>query len=275
MVEPAEALHMVSKQRQQEKDIKDFASDPMCANDAAEMSETVLVKVKVQDRGSLGEEEMVTVAVNPRAPLVEMQRTLCSKLDVDVSRQLLRGFIGNGVQGQPGRFWDLDSTRSAAEYKIDSGECEVHLRCMPAAPPGSSGQEESQYADTDAKSAETPNKASKEERLAAWIKQEAADTAKVEAVAQQTRRQAWLEEQTKETVRQQQEKEAAAAAKAEKQARDAEFFAQQRKTAAATLAAVAAPTAKAVGPNVEHSISVSPPSIARLLSQRGRFQVVF
>ena len=171
MVEPAEALHMVSKQRQQEKDTKDSASDLACANDAAETSETVLIKVKVEDRRSLGAEEVVTVAVNPRAPLVEMQRTLSSKLDVDVSRQLLRGFIRDGVQGQPGRFWDLDSTRSAAEYKIDSGECEVHLRCMPPAPPGSSGQEESQYAETAAQSPETSNKASKEERVAAWIKQ--------------------------------------------------------------------------------------------------------
>ena len=49
--------------------------------------------------------------------------SLADRLNVAVGRQLLRGFIGKGgVQGQPGRYWDLDAMRSAADYKIDSGE---------------------------------------------------------------------------------------------------------------------------------------------------------
>ena len=72
----------------------------------------------VEDRECLGLQETVTVMVTPDAPLIDLQATLADKLGIEVGQQLLRGFIQGGVADHPGRYWDLDPSRSAEQYEV-------------------------------------------------------------------------------------------------------------------------------------------------------------
>ena len=227
MVEPAEALDMAANRHQQQQ--------------KAESLQVILLLAAARRGGGgshtwrAGNCDYCGRSVRSSG---EMQRTLASKLDVAISRQLLRGFVGNG--GVQERQVDTGiSTRPEAQ--LITRLTQASVKCTCGACQRLAGHCWERCGEARRKRplpavSRTPPKKRRGTR-------DGLDQAggggggKVEAAAQQARRQAWMSRR-----RLQHDKRrggGSCRSKAEKEARDAEFFAQQKKQAAATLAAAA------------------------------------